>query len=73
MFAWLMYKDPNIDLQHLNAELRKRRDVRKTLWKQPNILNLHSRLLEKGKVLLDIFEDEAKDEGEEETTKINEF
>ena len=53
VFAWLMYKDPSLDLQLLNAQLRKQRDVRKTLWKQPNILNLHSRLLEKGSVLLD--------------------
>ena len=62
VFAWLMYKDPNLELQLLNAQLRKQRDVRKTLWKQPNILNLHSRLLEKGSVLLDGLEGDVEAE-----------
>ena len=57
-----MYKDPNLELQLLNAQLRKQRDVRKTLWKQPNILNLHSRLLEKGSVLLDGLEGDVEAE-----------
>lgn len=58
-----------MDLKALNAELRKQRDVRKTLWKQPSILKLHSRLLKKGTVLLDIVEEnngEEDSDGKEE-------
>ena len=57
MFAWLMYKDPSSDLETLNAWLRQKRDVRKTLWKQSNIIKLHSRMQQKETVLLDIVEE----------------
>ena len=65
VFAWLMYKDPCIDLEELNASLRKQRDVRKTLWKQPNTRMLHSRFLKKGTVLLDIVEETKEDDDSE--------
>jgi hypothetical protein len=44
-----MYKNPKADLQQLNQELCKKRNVRKTLWKQENIQELHIRL-KRGKV-----------------------
>jgi atypical dual specificity phosphatase len=48
VFAWMLLKDPNVDPRQLNAEFGKMRNVRSTLWKQPNIQALHQRLLEKG-------------------------
>jgi hypothetical protein len=51
--GWLVYKDPIVDLEALNHDLRKLRNVRSTLWKQPNIRQLHTRLIQKG-TLLDI-------------------
>ena len=44
-YAWLLTKNPNVDLQQLNEELCTVRNVRKTLYQQPNILNFHSMLL----------------------------
>lgn len=44
VFAWLLFKNPEANLQQLNQELCKLRDVRKTLWKQRNIIRFHSRL-----------------------------
>ena len=44
VFAWLLAKDPDADLQQLNKEFCLLRDVRKTLWKQRNIIRFHSRL-----------------------------
>lgn len=38
VFAWLIYQDPDQeDLQALNEWLSLKRNVRKTLWRQPNI------------------------------------
>jgi protein-tyrosine phosphatase len=48
VFAWLLYKDPIVDKQLLNAELCRLRNVRRTLWKQANIQQLHERLIIKG-------------------------
>lgn len=48
VFAWLLSKNPDVDLQKLNRELCLLRDVRKTLWKQKNIIRYHSRLREQG-------------------------
>ena len=45
VFAWLLAKDPKTDMKKLNQELCQLRDVRRTLWKQHNILRLHDRLL----------------------------
>lgn len=42
VFAWLLYKEPDQDPEELNAWLVRRRNVRKTLWKQPNIRKFHS-------------------------------
>ena len=44
VFAWLLSKDPDVNLRQLNQELCRLRDVRKTLWKQKNIIRYHSRL-----------------------------
>ena len=62
VIAWLMYKNPEVGLEQLNRELRSLRDVRKTLWRQPNILKLQSRFLEKGPLLLDIHESAEGDD-----------
>ena len=39
-----------MDLRELNSSFCKLRNVRKTLWKQANIQELHSRLLRTGKL-----------------------
>jgi atypical dual specificity phosphatase len=44
VLAWLMCKYPDIDGKTLNEELCQIRNVRSTLWKQPNIKEFHSRL-----------------------------
>jgi predicted protein tyrosine phosphatase len=77
VFAWLIDKDPIVDLSELNASFCKLCNVRKTLWKQTNIQELHSRLLRSGKLkgsssdaeddpppalILDDFSDSSEDE-----------
>lgn len=42
VFAWLLYKKPDQDPEELNTWLVKKRNVRKALWKQPNIKKFHS-------------------------------
>jgi atypical dual specificity phosphatase len=49
VLAWLMSKDPSIDAETLNRELCQIRNVRSTLWKQTNIKEFHSRLMENSK------------------------
>lgn len=44
VLAWLMTKDPDVDVKVLNEELCGIRNVRSTLWKQTNIKEFHSRL-----------------------------
>jgi atypical dual specificity phosphatase len=44
VFAWLLTKNPDVDLEELNRNFCQLRDVRKTLWKQRNILRFYSRL-----------------------------
>ena len=51
VFGWLIYKDPIVDLQALNSDFRKLRNVRSTLWTQPSIQQLHKRLKETGSLL----------------------
>lgn len=48
VFAWLLYKDPYVYPEILNKELCQIRDVRKTLWRQPNIKEFHSWLKREG-------------------------
>jgi atypical dual specificity phosphatase len=46
--AWLVSKSPDtVDLKTLNQKLLQLRDVRKTLWKQRNIIRFHARLRRK--------------------------
>lgn len=52
-----MYQDPMAEMQALNQLLSKQRNIRKSLWKQPNLRKFHDRLREKGlKILLDMDE-----------------
>lgn len=51
VFGWLIYKDPIVDLQALNSDFRKMRNVRSTLWKQPNLQMIQKRLKETGTLL----------------------
>lgn len=44
VYAWLLTQNPDADLKKLNEEFCKVRNVRKTLWKQRNIVRFHSRL-----------------------------
>ena len=47
VLAWLLYKEPLADPQDLNEKLCSLRDVRKSLWKQPNI-NIYLEWLKEG-------------------------
>ena len=57
-YAWLLTKNPNVDLQQLNEELCQRRNVRKTLYRQPNMVKFHSILLRRQN---GIYDDEDED------------
>lgn len=49
VLAWMVSNSPDtVDLKTLNQTLLKLRDVRKTLWKQRNIIRFHARLRKKG-------------------------
>lgn len=47
VLAWLLYKDPTADLYELNQKLCRIRDVKSTLWRQPNMLEFQHRLLKR--------------------------
>jgi hypothetical protein len=40
-----------VDVETLNADFCKLRNVRRTLWKQTNLRQLHARLIQKGTLL----------------------
>jgi atypical dual specificity phosphatase len=46
VFAWLLFNDPSANRQELNRQFCKLRNVKSTLWKQPNIIEFHRRLLD---------------------------
>jgi len=46
VFAWMLYNNPSADPRRLNQKLCDLRDVRKTLWRQPNLQRFHSWLLQ---------------------------
>ena len=43
-----------MDIQELNRQFCKLRNVRKTLWKQSNLQTFHKHLKTKGTLLLDV-------------------
>lgn len=45
-FAWLLAQDPSADPQSVNQYMCLKRNVRKTLWKQPNLRRFHTNLKE---------------------------
>lgn len=47
VLGWLLSRDSNANLKELNDELSRLRNVRKTLWKQPNMIRFHERLKRK--------------------------
>jgi atypical dual specificity phosphatase len=47
VYCWLLSKDPTVDREELNKKLCQKRDVKRNLWKQPNIIEFHKRLLDK--------------------------
>lgn len=60
IFAWLLYQDPIVNTEELNAQLCRMRNVRPGLWRQPNIREFHS-WLQRGGVL---GKDELADSGD---------
>lgn len=52
VYAWLLYKEPLADPIELNEKLCSMRNVRKTLWKQPNI-NVFREWLRNGGMMSD--------------------
>jgi len=64
-YAWLLLKGfPKSleDPQTLNADMCKRRSVRKKLWKQPNLIALRDRLLRSKGSLVDMNDEFFKDQ-----------
>lgn len=47
VLAWMVSKDPVVDVQELNRQLRQKRYVRKSLWKQTTLQDFHRSLLTK--------------------------
>ncbi len=52
VYAWLLYKEPLADPVELNEKMCAMRDVRKSLWKQPNI-NVFRDWLQNGGMMSD--------------------
>ena len=52
VYAWLLYKEPLADPVELNTKLCAMRNVRKLLWKQPNI-KIYREWLKNGGVVSD--------------------
>jgi hypothetical protein len=52
VYAWLLYKEPLADPGELNEKLSSMRNVRRTLWKQPNI-NVFREWLRNGGMMSD--------------------
>jgi atypical dual specificity phosphatase len=46
VYCWLLSRQPNVDRKALNERLRALRSVKSTLWKEPSIVEFHSRLLQ---------------------------
>jgi len=65
VYAWLLTKNPDVDMKKLNEELCRKRDVRKTLWKQRNIVRFHSRLQKES-----ISDDNNDDYGDEDREEL---
>ena len=63
VFAWLLHKDPSSDPQRLNQYLCTLRNVRKTLWKQPNMRRFHDNLKENA-AAFDMDNDDDDDDDE---------
>lgn len=64
VYAWLLYKEPLADPVELNEKLCGMRDVRKSLWKQPNV-NIFREWLQNGGMMSDSEEsDDYDDDGD---------
>ncbi|KAL3764305.1 hypothetical protein ACHAWU_004117 [Discostella pseudostelligera] len=61
VYAWLLYKEPLADPVELNEKLCAMRDVRKSLWKQPNI-NIFREWLQNGGMMSDSEESDEDDD-----------
>lgn len=48
VYAWLLYKEPLADPVELNEKLCEMRNVRKSLWKQPNVIAFRTWLQDGG-------------------------
>jgi len=47
VFCWLLSQNPHVDRRELNRQFSQLRNVKSTLWKQPSIIEFHTRLLAK--------------------------
>lgn len=52
VYAWLLYKEPLADPEELNEKLCSMRNVRKSLWRQPNV-NIFREWLQDGGMMTD--------------------
>ena len=66
VYAWLLHKEPLADPVELNEKLCSMRDVRKTLWKQPNI-NIFREWLRNGGMISDSDDDDDDDDDDDYT------
>jgi len=67
-YAWLLcrgYPTSLANPESVNANLRKLRDVRKTLWKQPNLSALRDRLVRSKGKLVDLNDDFFREQHQE--------
>ena len=67
VYAWLLYKEPLADPVELNEKLCAMRDVRKSLWKQPNI-NVFRDWLQNGGMMSDS-EDSDDDDNDDDNDR----
>ncbi|KAL7544021.1 hypothetical protein ACHAXR_013473 [Thalassiosira sp. AJA248-18] len=61
VYAWLLYKEPLADPVELNEKLCSMRNVRKSLWKQPNV-NIFRVWLQNGGMMSDSDSDSDSDD-----------
>lgn len=70
-YAWMLFKDFPADPQTTNQKLCQLRNVRKSLWKQPNLTSLKERLTKTKGKLVDLDDDFFKrgDDNDRDTKK----
>ena len=69
VYAWLLYKEPLADPVELNEKLCSMRNVRKSLWKQPNV-NIFHEWLKNGGMMSDSEDDDYSSSRQQEEESL---